>query len=89
MYMDENITVRCYTEYKREIYSLSEMVGENKRDEENILVKGCKKLKNNFYLVYPFYFASCFHDVDIENIYELTLCGNLYFSYLLSTKQLI
>ena len=35
--MDENITVRCYTEYKREIYSLSEMVGENKRDEENIL----------------------------------------------------
>ena len=89
MYMDENITVRCYTEYKREIYSLSEMVGENKRDEENILVKGCKKLKNNFYLVYPFYFASCFHDVDIENIYELTLCGNLYFSYLLSLDGLI
>ncbi len=89
MYIDENITARCYSEYMQEISSLSVTAGEVKNDEENSLAKGCEKLKNNFYLVYPFYFASNFGDIEREYVYALTLCGNLYFSYLLLLDGLI
>lgn len=81
--MNSAIKERCYNEYLNEIQaSFCEFI-ENSNPVENYLLENCKKIQNSFYLVYPFYFESHFNNLNEKELYELALCGNLYFSYLL------
>ncbi|MBN1302674.1 MAG: hypothetical protein JW995_15755 [Melioribacteraceae bacterium] len=83
MEISEDIKERCYEEYYSEINSLFGELNGNYKSGDSVLMRNCSKIKESFYLVYPFYFATCFDQIHEEELYSLTLSGNMYFSYLL------
>lgn len=45
--------------------------------EDDFQLKTIQKLRGNFYIAYPFLFASHYTNVDEEALEKLTLAGNL------------
>ncbi len=76
----QKIKDRCYKDYLQHVSKIYSDVT-NKSNIE--IKKNLEKLKDNFYLIYPFYFLTHFNDVNEDDVYELTLCGNLFLTYLL------
>ncbi len=84
MEIELSIKEKCFNEYISEIDSLFD---ENMIS--NCFKNNFNKIKDSIYLVYPFYFATYFEGIEERKLFDLALCGNLYFSYLLMLDAFI
>lgn len=71
---------RCIVEY---FYELEKIKSHTPTSVQKIITSINKKVVDNFYVTYPFFFHSFYEDINEEKIFSLAKCGNLFMTYIL------
>lgn len=73
-------TERCTTEYFCELKKIKSQAPSSLH---KTIMNINKKVVDNFYVTYPFFFYTHYEDLDEEKIFSLTKCGNIFMTYIL------
>lgn len=86
MEIPETIRSRSFEAYRNTIRDIIAQMPVSTADH---LSSKIQELRGNFYLTYPFLFSSHYPLIPEEQVYQLTLTGNLYFTYLLLLDEFL
>lgn len=81
----DEVKEKCFRSFEETICSIKDRASVPAND---LQLEEIQKLRGNFYVAYPFLFASQYTTVDQRTLEKLTLAGNFYFTYLLLFDEL-
>lgn len=82
-----NIRDKCLSDY---MFVMDSIFSAHKNNfSKSILSNNFSEIKKSVYLVFPFYFANNFKNIKETDVYALSLCGNLYHTYLMMIDNFI